>query len=95
MNQASVVRNIYGLRPHNEQDRKRMLAFANKEKECDEHNELQIAMINKEHLSKTKLKQCESMVKRWKKESSTMLKRLSTANVKYSTLSLERTWIIL
>ena len=89
----SVSKNIYGLRPRDEEDRKNMMSFAMKELECDEHNEIQLAMMNKDHLSKTKVKQCDSMVKRWKKQSSAMLKRLNVNTCRYSHFNAPRTWL--
>ena len=84
---------IYGLRPKDEQDRKNMMSFAMKELECDEWNEVQIAMMNKDHLNKTRTKQCESMVKRWKKEASAMLKRLNKNTCRYYQFNEPRSWL--
>ena len=89
----SQSKSIYGVRPRDEEDRKNMMSFAMKELECNEWNEVQLQMMNKDHLSKTKVKQCDSMVKRWKKETSTMLKRLNSTTCRYYHFNEPRTWL--
>jgi len=88
-----MSKNIYGLRPRDEQDRENMMRFAQLEMECDEHNEIQISMMNRDHLSKTKNKLCDSMVKRWNKMSSTMLKRLNKNTCRYYHFNEPRVWL--
>lgn len=80
-----------------EQDRLNTIKFLEFEQECDNHNAFVIEYMNREHLNKTKSKQVDAAVKRWKKSSETLLKLFNPKSnnfIGYSSMAQERTWII-
>jgi len=83
----------FTLKPCNEAERAAMQSHAIKELECDDWNEVQIQMMNKEHLSKAKTNSCESMVRRWRKESARMLKRVNKNTCRCYSFNKPRTWL--
>ena len=83
----------FSLRPRNEAERAAMQSHVVKEMEYDDWNEVQVQMMNKEHLSKAKTNSCESMVKRWRKESARMLKRININTCKFYSFNRARTWL--
>ena len=80
-------------RPQSSEELEAMIAFHKREQEIDAENALMYAQINKGHLNKTRLKQGESMVKRWAKESSAALKVLTSQDVKIYQYNKPRTWV--
>ncbi len=84
---------FYADRPKDETERLAMIAFHKREMEMDEENETTYLYMNKDHLSKTKVKQGIAMGKRWKKESLRALKRLQDSKVRYFFHNEPRTWL--
>ena len=87
------MNNFYRYRPRDNEDRMNMIAFHKLEMEIDEANATVYEYMNKDHLNKTKVRQGESMVKRWKKESLRAIKTLSDTKLMCYSRNKPRVWL--
>lgn len=83
---------FYRNRPCSLEEKEEILSFLRLEKECDEANTTTIEYMNRDHLSKTKSKQVDSAVKRWKKESDRLIKNI--INLEPYSMNSKRNWYI-
>lgn len=88
----------YFLRcPSDEKERDAMIAFHKLEQDCDAHNCVQALQIRDEgELKKGQVVKINASMKRWYKETSTAIKRLTPSSrtfIGYSSMGIKRTWL--
>ena len=85
---------------NNEKEELAYADFLNKEEEADLHNTRMIESMNLSHVkNKTKIRQTEAALKRWKKETTSNRKKLKEhqkqhGGLKYRTTAKERKWLM-
>lgn len=92
-----IVKRLYGHKPKNKKELAKMVSFFKKERDCDLHNMKELESMDTSHLSKTKLKQMNSAVKRWDKDFKKIRRDYDPKHKKfvgYFPLGKERTWLM-
>ena len=83
---------------NNREEKDAYVSFLHKEIACDDYNERQMQSMDLSYLNKTKLKQAESALGRWNKETSKKLKEVKAhdklhGSLSYRLTSRARTWL--
>lgn len=87
------------MRFRSQEEKEAYVSFLHLEIECDAYNERQMQELDLSHLNKTKLKQADSALSRWNKETSKALKAIKAHDkldgaLKYRYTTRERTWLM-